>query len=109
MKIVYMRTQKKYTSKFNKNTSTKKMSCQWHVNASCPKENNSDSAIFINTIVDEHNHDLNIKVVAFREDKKFSDEIVDDIQFLTQHCKLEAITQRKYLEVKYPFHQIFSQ
>ena len=28
---------KKYTSKSNKNTSTKKMSCQWHVNASCPK------------------------------------------------------------------------
>ena len=100
---------KKYTSKSNKNTSTKKMSCQWHVNASCPKENNPDSAIFINTMVDEHNHGLNIEAVAFREDKRFSDEMMDDIQFLTQHCKLGATTQRRYLEAKYPSHPIFSQ
>src|SRR5437763_15544304 len=87
---------KKYTSKSNKNTSTKKILCQWHINASYPKENNSDSAIFINIIVNEHNHDLNIEAVAFKEDKRFSDKMMNDIQFLTQHCKLGATTQRKY-------------
>jgi len=52
--------------------------------------NNSDSTIFINKIVDEHNHDLNIKAVAFREDIRFSDEMIDDVQFLTQHCRIGA-------------------
>jgi hypothetical protein len=33
---------KKYTSNFNKDISTKKISCSWHLNASCPKENNSN-------------------------------------------------------------------
>ena len=81
----------------------------WHVNASCLKVNNSDFAIFINKIVNEHNHDLNIEAVAFKKDKRFSNEMVNDIQFLTQHCKLGATTQRRYLEAKYPSHPIFSQ
>ena len=49
-------------------------------------------------MVDEHNHGLNIEAVAFREDKRFNNEMMDDIQFLTQHCKLGATTQRRYLE-----------
>ena len=60
------------------------MLCPWHVNASCSKVNNPDSAIFINKIVDEYNHMLNIKAVAFREDKRFSDEMMKNIQFLIQ-------------------------
>ena len=72
---------RKYTSNSMKKTSTKKMLCTWHVNASCPKVNNSDSAVFINKIVDEHNHDLNTEAIAFREDKKFSEEMMNDIYF----------------------------
>ncbi|CAB4436064.1 unnamed protein product [Rhizophagus irregularis] len=67
--------ERKYTCKSAKETSTKKMLCLWHVNASCPKVNNPDSAIFINKIVDEHNHDLSVEAVKFREDKKFNDEM----------------------------------
>ena len=74
---------KKYSSNSNKATSSKKILCPWHVNASCPNTNNPNSAIFIKTIVDEHNHDLSIEAAAFREDKRFSDEIMEDIQFLT--------------------------
>src|SRR5271155_1001836 len=59
---------KKYTSKSTKDTSSKKMVCPWHVNASCPSMNNPDSAIFINKIVDEHNHDLSIDTVIFGDD-----------------------------------------
>jgi hypothetical protein len=84
------------------------MSCPWCVNASCPKMNNPDSTIFVNKIVDEHNHDLNIETIAFRKDKRFSDEMMDDIQFLTQHCKMGATAQRKYLEGKYPSHTFYS-
>jgi hypothetical protein len=69
----------------------------WHVNASCPKVNNSDSAVFINKIVDEHNHVLNTEAIAFREDKRFSEEIMNDIQFL-----------RRYLEGKYSSYTFFS-
>ncbi|CAB4442087.1 unnamed protein product [Rhizophagus irregularis] len=47
----------------------------WYINASYSKLNNPDSAIFINKIVDEHNHDLSIKAVKFREDKKFNDKM----------------------------------
>ena len=45
------------------------MSCPWHVNVSCPNMNNPDSAVFINKIVDEHNHDLNIEAVALGKTK----------------------------------------
>src|ERR1043165_5000380 len=99
---------KKYSSNSNKVTSSKKILCPWHVNASCPNTNNPNSAIFIKTIVDEHNHDLSIESAAFREDKRFSDEIMEDIQFLTQHCRIGATAQRRYLEGKYPSHPIYS-
>ncbi|CAB4411947.1 unnamed protein product [Rhizophagus irregularis] len=85
------------------------MLCPWHVNAFCPKVNNPDSTIFINKIVDEHNHDLSVEAVKFREDKKFNDEMVRDIQFMTDHCKMGATAQRRYLEGKYPSHPIYSQ
>ena len=80
----------------------------WHVNASCPKVNNSDFAVFINKIVDEHNHIFNTKAIAFRKDKRFNEEIMDDIQFLTEYCRMKATAQRRYLEGKYPSHTFFS-
>ena len=71
---------KKHAFNSNKESSSKKISCLWHVNASCPNANNSDSAIFIKKIVDEHNHDLNIEAVAFRENKRFNEEMIEDIE-----------------------------
>ncbi|CAB5367005.1 unnamed protein product [Rhizophagus irregularis] len=99
---------KKYTSNSNKDTSTKKISCPWRLNASCSKENNPNSSVFINKVVDEHNHELNIEAIAFRESKRFSNEILEDIQFLTNHCKMGATAQRRYLEAKYPTHPLYS-
>jgi hypothetical protein len=34
--------------------------------------------------------------------------MMEDVQFLTQHCKMGATAQRKYLEGKYPSHPIYS-
>ncbi|CAG8729724.1 18098_t:CDS:2, partial [Gigaspora rosea] len=99
---------RRYESNSNKETGTKKILCSWHVNASCPKSRNPDSAIFINTIVDEHNHELNIDVITFEQEKKFSKEMVDDIEFLTKHCRIGATIQRRYLESKYPSKPIYS-
>jgi len=92
-----------------KETSTKKISCPWHVNVSCPKVNNPDSAIFVNKIIDEHNHNLNVNAILFEQNKKFNNEMVEDIQFLTQHCKMGATAQRRYLEGKYPSQPIYSE
>ena len=99
---------KKYSSNSNKSTSTKKISCPWRSNASCPKENNPNSAVFITKVVDEHNHELNIEAVEFKEGKRFSNEMLEDIEFLTIHCKMGATMQRRYLEAKYPSHPIYS-
>ena len=98
-----------FKSNTNKESSSKKISCPWRVNASCPNENNPDSAIFINKIVDEHNHDLNIGAVVFREERRFDNEMMEDIQFLTHHCRMGATAQRRYLEAKYPSHPIYSE
>ncbi|CAG8795668.1 3116_t:CDS:2 [Gigaspora margarita] len=97
-----------YGSTSKKKTSTKKISCPWHVNASCPKVKNPNSTIFINTIVDEHNHQLSVDAIAFECVKRFSEEMLEDIKFLTQHCKMGATAQKKYLEGKYPLQPIFS-
>ena len=80
--------ERKYIFKSTKEISTKKMLYPWYINASCSKVNNLDSTIFINKIVNEHNHNLNIKVVAFRKNKRFSNKMMDDIQFLTQHYRI---------------------
>jgi hypothetical protein len=99
---------KQHVFKSNRESSSKKLSCPWRVNASCPNENNPDSAIFIKKIVDEHNHDLNIGAVAFKEERRFNNEMIEDIRFLTHHCKMGATAQRRYLEGKYPSYPIYS-
>ena len=34
--------------------------------------------------------------------------MLEEIEFLTNHCKMGATAQRKYLEAKYPTHPIYS-
>jgi hypothetical protein len=90
MKNVYCicKYKKKYASNSIKKISTKKMLYSWHVNVSCLKVNNLDSAVFINKIVDEYNHILNTETIVFRKDKRFSEKIMNDIQFLTEHYRM---------------------
>ena len=52
---------------------------------------------------------MNLGAVAFKEEKRFSDEMIKDVQFLTNNCKIGATAQRKYLEAKYPSHPMYSQ
>ncbi|CAG8628394.1 20028_t:CDS:2 [Cetraspora pellucida] len=87
-----------YESNSNKETDTKKMRCPWHINASCPKNKNPSSAVFINKVINEHNHELNIDAILFEHEKRFNKEMIDDIKFLTQHCRMGATNQRRYLE-----------
>src|SRR6266496_4371838 len=62
------------------------------------KVNNPDSAIVVNKIVDEHNHNLRVDALLFEQNKKFSEKMMEDIQFL-----------KRFLEGKYPFHPIYSE
>ncbi|CAG8574967.1 5859_t:CDS:2 [Cetraspora pellucida] len=80
-----------YDSKSKKESVTKKINCPFLINASCPKPNNPESHIYINKIVNEHNHPLSVEKINFEESKKFMSEIIDDIKFLTSHCKFEAM------------------
>ncbi|CAG8731230.1 8458_t:CDS:2, partial [Gigaspora rosea] len=88
--------------------SSKKINCPFLVNASCPKFNNPESQIRINKIINNHNHLLSVEQINFEENKKFSSEMLEDIKFLTSHCKFGAIVQRKFLEGKYPAQPIHS-
>ncbi|GES96474.1 protein FAR1-related sequence 11-like isoform X1 [Rhizophagus clarus] len=73
------------------------------------KVNNPDSAIFVNKIVDDHNHNLRIESILFEQNKRFSEEMMEDVQFLTQYCKMRATAQRRYLKGKYPSQSIYSE
>ena len=42
---------KQWISKSQKDTSSKKISCSWRLNAFCLKENNTNFSIFINKVV----------------------------------------------------------
>ncbi|CAB4488469.1 unnamed protein product [Rhizophagus irregularis] len=47
-------------------------------------------------------------MITFEEQKKFTTEMMEDIKFLTSHCKFGATAQRKFLEGKYPSQPIYS-
>ncbi|GBB96796.1 hypothetical protein RclHR1_28360004 [Rhizophagus clarus] len=71
--------ERSFESHSKKETSSKKISCPWRVNISCPEANNPDSAIFVNKIVDDHNHNLRIESILFEQNKRFSEEMMEDI------------------------------
>ncbi|CAG8756272.1 15685_t:CDS:2, partial [Cetraspora pellucida] len=97
-----------YDSSSSKDTGSKKIQCPFLVNTSCPKVKNSEGLVFVNKIVEDHNHALNKKIIEFEDSKKFTNEIMDDIKFMTVSCKFGATNQRKFLESKYPLHPIYS-
>jgi hypothetical protein len=97
-----------YESKSTKDTGTKKMNCPFSVNVSCPKIKNPEGMISINKINEDHNHPLNISMIEFEESKKFTMEIIEDIKFITIHCKFGATSQRKFIEGKFPSHPVYA-
>ncbi|CAG8686607.1 9336_t:CDS:1, partial [Cetraspora pellucida] len=45
--------------------------------------------------------------IEFEESKKFTNEMLEDIKFITISCKFGATAQRKFLENKYPLLLIY--
>ncbi|CAB4408706.1 unnamed protein product [Rhizophagus irregularis] len=97
-----------YESNSSRNTATKKLNCPFSINVSCPKNKNPEGLVSINKINEDHNHPLNRSIIEFEESKKFTMEMIEDIKFMTIHCKFGATSQRKFLEGKFPSHPIFS-
>ncbi|CAB5388078.1 unnamed protein product [Rhizophagus irregularis] len=97
-----------YESHSTKDTTMKKLNCPFFVNISCPKSRNPNGFVFINKINEHHNHPLNQAMIEFEDRKKFTPEMMDDIKFMTIHCKFGATSQRKFLEGKFPLHPIYS-
>ncbi|CAG8437245.1 9856_t:CDS:1 [Scutellospora calospora] len=97
-----------YDSNSSKDTASKKLKCPFLVNVSYPKTKNPRDLVFVNKVVENHNHALNREMIEFEESKKFTKEMIDDIRFMTVSCKFGATSQRRFLENKYPLHPIYS-
>ncbi|CAG8780196.1 17330_t:CDS:1, partial [Racocetra fulgida] len=66
------------------------------------------NSVIVNKIVNEHNHLLNPRRIEFEDNKKFNDEMLEDVRFMTLFCKFGATSQRKFLEGKYSTQPIYS-
>ncbi|CAG8659370.1 19994_t:CDS:2, partial [Cetraspora pellucida] len=67
-----------YKSNTEKDIVTKKTQYPYLVNALCFKINNIEHSIFINKIVDTHNHLLNKSRVMFEDKKQFTAKMLAD-------------------------------
>ncbi|GBC14651.2 hypothetical protein GLOIN_2v1796089 [Rhizophagus irregularis DAOM 181602=DAOM 197198] len=65
-----------YVTKSNKETTTKRLGCAWHINLSEPTFKNPFKYVYITTL--------------------------HEIEFLTIKCRMGSATQRQYLEAKFP-------
>ncbi|CAB5360484.1 unnamed protein product [Rhizophagus irregularis] len=91
-----------YVTKSNKETTTKRLGCAWHINLSEPTSKNPFKYVYITTLHDIHSHNLNPNIIQFGDNKYIPPEIMKEIEFLTIKCRMGAATQRQYLEAKFP-------
>ncbi|CAG8701583.1 16295_t:CDS:2, partial [Racocetra fulgida] len=68
-------------------TGSKKAGYSFLINASFSKINNPEALVFINKMKDKYNHKLDRLMIEFEESKKFTNEILEDIKFMTGLCK----------------------
>ncbi|CAG8691199.1 26762_t:CDS:2 [Dentiscutata erythropus] len=112
-----------------RNRTSKRIECGWHINLSFPK---TSTCITVTTFVNEHNHELNIQQTrearpsaqpsttqaisspryrsvleaASPKNRNLPKAVLDDIEFYTLHGNLGVTTQRQLLKAKYPNHQL---
>ncbi|CAG8773573.1 36211_t:CDS:1 [Racocetra persica] len=112
-----------------RNRTSKRIECGWHINLSFPK---TSTCITVTTFVNEHNHELNIQQTrearpssqpsanqaisspryrsvleaASPKNRNLPKAVLEDIEFYTLHGNLGVTTQRQLLKAKYPNHQL---
>ena len=85
-----------------------RLGCKAHVNLSRPEKNNVNRYVYVTTIVNEHCHELNSQLLSYQKEIELTEEMVEDIKFLTTQVHLSITQQRIYLEKKYPERKILS-
>lgn len=79
---------------------SKRQQCAWNANLNCPKNSRN---ITLTTFNDSHNHALFPDTEKYSSKyRRISDDVLEEIQFLTQHGNLPITTQRKLLKAKFP-------
>ncbi|CAB4386116.1 hypothetical protein RhiirA5_479290 [Rhizophagus irregularis] len=110
-----------------RNRTSKRIECGWHINLSFPK---TSTHITVTTFVNEHNHVLNqqtretrpsthastahtvspryrsVLEAAAPKNRNLPKAVLEDIEFYTLHGNLGVTTQRQLLKAKYPNHQL---
>ncbi|KAG9288282.1 hypothetical protein G9A89_021313 [Geosiphon pyriformis] len=119
-----------------RNRTSKRIQCGWHINLSFPK---TSTHITVTTFINEHNHDLHqlhrsyndirnttavatsheashpsespryrsvIDAASATKNRNLPKAVLDDIEFYTLHGNLGVTTQRQLLKAKYPNHQL---
>ncbi|CAG8848810.1 882_t:CDS:2, partial [Gigaspora margarita] len=97
--IIQHQPKKKVIDADHRERDSKKIGCPWQLNAGCRK---NVGTIFINKLINEHNHSL----APYRKEfapslHSLSQEVLDEIKFLTQECSLGAKAQHQYLSKKF--------
>jgi hypothetical protein len=83
-----------------KSKGSKKQGCMWQININ--KRVNSP-IVTVTSFNNEHNHEISIETVKFATTyKKFSEEIMELIEFYVVHGRCDAGTIRNLLKPKYP-------
>ena len=91
---------KKVTVLNHHNTKSKRQGCSWHANVNCPKNSRK---ITLTTLDDTHNHPLYPDTGKYAlTNRKISDDILEEIRYLTEGENLSITTQRKLLKAKFP-------
>ena len=85
-----------------------RIGCKTHINLSRPEKNNIHQYVYVTTIINEHCHELNYQLIKYKNKIALTDEMIEDIKFLTSQVHLTITQQRIYLEKKYPEQKIQS-
>src|ERR1051325_3473993 len=78
---------------------SKRQQCAWNANFNCPQNSQS---ITLTTFNDSHNHALFLDTEKYSSKyRHISDDVLKEIQFLTQNGNLSITTQRKLLKARF--------
>ncbi|CAG8556788.1 25124_t:CDS:1, partial [Racocetra persica] len=108
--MIHMRTfncefEEKYRPNKNqkvkqKNTKTKKVNCQWHVNFSF---DDAKTHISITIFVNKHNHVMNFKTQEFGiKYRSLSKDALKEVEIMTRYGNLSITSQRNILKERFP-------
>ncbi len=62
--------------------------CKAHINLLKSEKNNINQYIYITTIANEHYHKLNYQLIKYKDEIALTDEMIEDIKFLTTQVQL---------------------